>query len=271
MGVKTTITLQEANELFASYEFSKLTPTTSGIIDTTYIISNNTKSYILKKYERAISEDIKRDIKLLDELSSLKLNVPRCIDERKGWYLYEKLEGCEPKNIRTYHIRALAEFLARLHGHTYKRCTHPKLIDKSEIDSLLKYVKQHFFFYYKKLSSLKKYDPKECGLIHGDLFKDNTVFEGKKLGVFDFIDSGCGEFAFDAAVALIGFDVKRHNTFFINLFLNTYNQKAHKKLKRSELLLSIEQASMFYALKRINNHKNTAKAKELISPVYGLL
>jgi len=54
MGVKTTITLKELNELFPTYHFTELTPTTSGIIDTTYIVHAGTTGYILKKYERDI-------------------------------------------------------------------------------------------------------------------------------------------------------------------------------------------------------------------------
>ena len=50
MGVITKITLKQVNALFKNYNFTKLTPTSSGIIDTTYIISTDKKSYILKKY-----------------------------------------------------------------------------------------------------------------------------------------------------------------------------------------------------------------------------
>jgi len=41
MGVTTSIFLGELNKLFPSYNFVKLIPTTSGIIDTTYIVYTN--------------------------------------------------------------------------------------------------------------------------------------------------------------------------------------------------------------------------------------
>ncbi len=264
MGVKTAISLDELNELFDSYRFTSLVETTSGIIDTTYIVFTKKKSYILKKYERAISQKIEEDSKLLDALKSCGLNVPKSIESSHGWYLYEKLEGSQPTHIKSYHIQALARFLAKLHQHTHKKVSHQKMIDQDEIASQLNYAKANFFGYYKKLEFLKQQNHKSDGVIHGDIFKDNTVFNGTKIGVFDFIDSACGNFAFDAAVALVGFDAKKHRSSFANLFLSTYNQHAPRKLSKKELLKSIDTACGFYALKRIANFKSTKTAKELL-------
>ena len=264
MGVKTHITLNELNNLFPFYGFSSLVETTSGIIDTTYIVFNDSKSYILKKYERDISQKIQEDIELLSELKSFGLNVPRCIENSEGWYLYERLQGKQPATIKTYHIQALARFLAKLHQYTHQKRSTQSVINQKEITSHLKYVKENFFGYYKKLEFVKAYIPQKEGVVHGDIFKDNTIFEGEKIGVFDFIDSACGNFAFDAGVALVGFDAKRHGNYFVNLFLNTYNQNAPRKLSKKELLNSIKAASEFYALKRIANFKSTKTAKELL-------
>ena len=264
MGVKTAITLDEVNTLFNSYKFTNITPTASGIIDTTYIVSNKEKSYILKKYERDIGLIIERDKILLKELNSLNLNVPLCLDENNGWYLYKILDGVQPKNIQSFHIQELARFLSKLHSHTFKRSCDLKVIDKDEISSILNYTKKNFYYYYKKLCSLKNYNEKCSGLIHGDIFKDNTVFEGNKIGVFDFVDSGCGSFSFDVAVAIVGFGIKKYNSYYINLFLNTYNQHAPKKLIKKELFTSIDTAAKFYALKRVYEYKSTKQSKELI-------
>ncbi|OHE07594.1 MAG: phosphotransferase [Sulfurimonas sp. RIFOXYD12_FULL_33_39] len=264
MGVKTIITLSELSRLFASYEFTELTPTTSGIIDTTYVVSTCKSQYILKRYERAILKKIDEEIKVLSELKSIGLNVPLCIAKSSEWYLYEKIQGTQPKSIKSFHIQALARFLSRFHRHTYKKSCSSNLIEKNEITSLLNYVKSNYFGYYKKLELLKNYAPKNDGLIHGDIFKDNTVFDGQKIGVFDFIDSTCGSFAFDVAVTLVGFESPKHTPYFLNLFLNTYNRHAPKKLNKKDVASELKIASSFYALKRINNYKNTKKAKELL-------
>ena len=58
MGVKTAISLKEVNLLFGSYNFTHIGPTTNGIMDTTYILKNNSSAFILKKYERDVSQKI---------------------------------------------------------------------------------------------------------------------------------------------------------------------------------------------------------------------
>lgn len=263
MGVKTEISLAELNTLFVSYNFTKIIPTSNGIIDTTYIVQTKTASYILKKYERDIKEKIQEDIKLLTKLNSFGLNVPSFIEQSGEWFLYEKLKGSEPKVIKTFHIQALGRFLARFHSLTYKKTCNSSFMQNYEIPKLLNSIKNKHYVYYKKLQYLKKYDLIDDGLIHGDIFKDNTVFENEKIGVFDFIDSACGNFVFECGVALVGFGVFKNN-YFINSFLRTYNQKAPKKISKKELLLQIDMACGFYALLRIDAHKNTKKAKELL-------
>ena len=260
MGVKTNISLKEVNLLFPSYDFTDLTATKSGIIDTTYIIRTKKKEYILKKYEREIDAKIKEDIEILKSLKSVSLNVPLCLDAKAGWYLYEKLKGIDKKVRETYHIQELARFLASLH--TLKLKTKSTFIENYPLDEMLNYTKQNFFYYYKKLELLKNYKPKSDGFIHGDIFIDNTLFHKQKIGVFDFIDGGMGSFSFDCGVALVGF--RATNNYFVTLFLKTYNQKRRKKLTRDELIKAIEIASHFYALNRIYKYKHILKVKELL-------
>jgi len=264
MGVKSQISLSEANRLFPSYRFYRLIPTSSGIIDTTYILYSQKNGYILKKYERNIADKIQNDIKLLKELKLHGLNTSVYLDNNEDWYLYTKLKGENPNIIKTHHIQALARFMTLFHKYTKEKKDITLFIKNYEIPKLLNYLKSNFYLYFKKLESLKNIEMKNDGLIHGDIFKDNTVFDGAKIGIFDFIDSGCGSFSFDVAVALLGFDVKKHKPYFLNLFLKTYNQHSLKKLTKKELLKQLEVASKFYALLRINKYKNTFKAKELL-------
>ncbi|MDF1875322.1 phosphotransferase [Sulfurimonas sp. SAG-AH-194-I05] len=264
MGVITNISLHEVQSIFPKYNFTHLVPTLSGIIDTTYIVSNEKESYILKKYERNIPQKVEQDKAYLQKLHMQGLNVPLCLDANKGWYLYLKLKGKQPKNIKSYHIQALARFLAKLHMQTQKNKCISNSIMESELLQALHFTKQHYFSYYKRFVFLKHFTLKTDALIHGDIFKDNTIFNGKKIGVIDFIDAACGTFAYDAAVALVGFDARKHHHYFINLFLNTYNQHAPKKITKEKLLYKMKIASHYYALKRVYTYKNTFRAKELL-------
>ena len=265
MGVVTKISLQELKEIFPSYGFLSITPTLSGIIDTTYIVQTPKKSYILKKYERDIPQKINDDIELLHTLNSAGLNVPLCLDSNAGWYLYKKLEGSQPKNIKSYHIQALGRFLAKMHKEMVKSKCNSNATVEHEVKEALKYTKAHFFSYYKQFEFLKDFTHKNDAIIHGDIFKDNTIFNGKKIGVIDFIDSTCGTLAFDAAVALVGFDASKKNDYFINIFLIAYNQLAPVKLTKERVKKKMKIAVHFYALKRVYKHKNTFRAKELLA------
>lgn len=264
MGVITHISLSQLKSIFPSYHFTKLTPTLTGIIDTTYIVHTIDKEYILKKYERNISQKIAQDITLLKDLNAVGLNVPLCLESNEGWYLYKKLEGSHPKNVKSFHIQALGRFLAKMHNEALKtKCDANKDVDKEIVDALT-YTKSHFYSYYKRFEFLKDFIQNGDAVIHGDIFKDNTLFHNRKIGVIDFIDSFCGSFYFDVAVALIGFDVREKDDYTINIFLIAYNQHAPKKLSKTLLKKKMKTAACFYALKRINFYKNTSKARELL-------
>jgi len=264
MGIRTPISLEEVDTLFPSYKFTKLLPTQDGIIDTTYIVSNTTQSYILKKYERNIADRVEKDKKVLSLLYADGLNVSLCLENSQGWYLYKKLEGSVPKVVQIYHIQALARFMAKLHHSMHHiECKTP-LISSTKIKTTLQYLKKNYYFYYIKLKLLKNYKDKSKTLIHGDIFKDNTVFHKGKIAVFDFIDAGCGSFVFDIAVALISFKKNHLSSYFIDIFLNTYNQFNRKKIAKVELEKTIKVASIFYAMVRVDRYKNITKAKELL-------
>ena len=264
MGIKTSIELMEVNKLFPKYNFMNIAPTKNGIMDTTYILHDNTKAYILKKYERDIEEKLQTDKELLELLSNHNLNTPSLLDACDGWYLYTKLNGKMPKNIQLTQIQTLAGFMARLHNITQGFTQAAPFLASYDINMMLYFTKKHYFSYYKKLYPLKKFQQRSEGFIHGDLFIDNTLFEKNKIAVFDFIDGGLGEFCFDVAVALLSFNPKG-KPLYTKIFLQTYNQRAKKKITYHTLQKQLQTAARFYTLLRIHHDKRTKRARELIN------
>jgi homoserine kinase type II len=252
MGIKTDITLKELNNLFPTFNFTALEATTSGIIDTTYFVYTKNSSYILKHYEHISFAKIEADAKLLKYLNSSNLNVPILLAYSNNWYIYKRLQGTQPNIITTRHIVVLARFLAKFHNLTSKKSLNMPFFKKDEINKILNSV---CYKTYKKYSYLKDIKFNNDGIIHGDIFKDNTVFYNFKIGVFDFGDSADGSFAFDIAIALFGFNINNKQELFINLFLNTYNQQSKKKITKNQLLYNLKIASDFYTLKRIFRSK----------------
>jgi len=155
--------------------------------------------------------------------------------------------------------------MAKMHRQTSKIKCESNVIIEDEVTESLNYVKANFFSYYKRFEFLKNFTHNHDAIIHGDIFKDNTIFNGKKIGVIDFIDSSCGTFAYDVAVALVGFDAREHHDYYINLFLKNYNQHAPKKLSKKLVKEKMKTAANFFALKRVHEYKNTKRARELLT------
>lgn len=255
MGVITQITLQKVNLLFPEFVFVSLSATINGVMDTTYVVTSKTEEFILKKYEREIPIQVNVD--------SFGLNTPKLLASSQGWHLCTKLEGSQPKSTKYFHIQAVARFLSVLHKQSSQVSCPSVFLKNYEIKASLEFVKKEFYFFYKKLKALQTYKQTKDGFIHGDIFKDNTVFNNEKVGVFDFVDGGYGSFVFDVAVALIAFNSAKRNSY-TKLFLQTYNQNSPKKIKLNELKQEMKLAAKFYTLLRIDKDKNIRRAKELM-------
>ena len=258
MGIQTHITLQEVQKLFPAFEIKSLQETTAGVMDTTYILDK----YILKKYERNIQKKVEEDTKILHILKKNGLNVPSFVSKNGEWYLYEKLCGTMPKDISLFHIQSLARFLSKMHRVTQNIQSSASLLESYDILDILNETQTKFYSFYKKLQSLKTYTMKNDGFIHGDIFRDNTLFDGKKIAVFDFIDGANGSFTFDLGVALLSFNPHKRRLY-TKLFINTYNQRAPKKVQLRDLETELSNAAKLYGLLRLQRDNNVKNAKLL--------
>jgi homoserine kinase type II len=92
------------------------------------------------------------------------------------------------------------------------------------------------------------------GVIHGDLFLDNVLFDNGELsGVFDFIEACEGDFLFDLAVVAISWCLEGKDAFSkINLLLTHYNTQV--SLER--FILYMKYALLYYATNRYVNHRD---------------
>ena len=263
MGVKTPLSLTQAQKLFPTYDIKTLHPTKDGVMDTTYIAEAKDGAYIIKKYERNITHKISFDAQLLDTLSRSGLCVPKLLAQNKQWYLYTKLEGKSPKHITLAHMQKLGQTLAKMHSITDSIQTQKPFLENYPLKEILQQHKAKHFFYYKKLAPLQDTKLKNDGFIHGDIFKDNTLFSKKRLCIFDFIDGGSGSFAFELGVVLLSFNPHARRSF-TRLLLQSYNQHAAKKISLRELETHCKTAAKLYTLLRINHTQNTKRAKELV-------
>ena len=263
MGIKSTITLTEAQKLFESFHLTQLLPTKDGVIDTTYRAKSTAKEYILKKYERDIQERIAFDTKLLEHLSRKGLAVPKLLHKNKEWYLYTHLTGKSPQKAQLHHLKSVGRFVAQLHRETQYLCSKREFLKNYDIKKLLREQKIKNYFYYKKIQNLQTSAKHIDGFIHGDIFMDNTLFCSNKMALFDFIDGGDGNFAFELGVILLSFNPSKRKSY-TEILLRSYNQNAPRKIALRELEEQRQEAAKLYILLRLTNRQNTKRAKELV-------
>jgi len=255
MGVKTTLSLQKAKQLFPTFKIDILKATNSGLVDTTYLSSY----YVLKYYERDI--DIQQDTKRLHIIQKYCGCVTTLLDTHQRWYLYNRLHGKHLKKLSFLHVRNLARFMRCYHQLSLE--CEKDFFDTSKVRKILQMIKSRYFYYFKNLEDVVCYQENSDGFIHGDLFLDNILFDKSHIGVIDFVDGGCGSRAFDIAVSFIGTKIAKQPAK-MNFFLDVYNQTNTKKITQEEVQTLLPIASHYYALLRIEYFGNTKRSKELL-------
>ncbi len=251
MGIKTALTLDEANRLFDTYRFTAIHPTTEGVIDTTYIVDDKETSYVLKRFEEADAPQIALERALLARFGACGVAVPQHLCSAADWHLYTRLPGRSPKSASLRQLQSLARALAKMHRCAQGLSAPQQLVDATKISASLNRLKESRYGHYAALRHLRFYTPENDGLIHGDLFPDNTLFNAHHVGIIDFIDAGEGSFAFDLGVTALAWAHRGSTTGRLRLFLQAYNQIAPRKIGLPALLETFKQAAAFYTLSRM--------------------
>ena len=91
------------------------------------------------------------------------------------------------------------------------------------------------------------------GIIHGDLFPDNALFEGEKLGVIDWIEACGGPFGFDLGVVAFSwcFAGGSPDPQKLDALADAYQSAYPRTSINSEALPRYAaQAALFYGLRR---------------------
>ncbi len=225
MGDYTKLKIADVQTILALYNDDKvesLRALSLGISNSNYEVKTDKSHYLLKVSNDKNIEEVQREMEILDFLSAKKypysltphhtksnLSVYEC-----GQYygvLFPFLQGIPPgpSDDTCFEI---GKALAKLHMISGEFIG---LRDSKEISlppSFIKdYIKQKecpkdFKEAYHSLvdDSYFKYEFQR-GVIHGDLYYDNTLFDQNHLSaVLDFEQSGVGEFIFDLGISLSG-------------------------------------------------------------------
>jgi len=224
MAFYTALDEQELLALLRGYGISALTAcagASDGIENTTYFLQNEKKQWILTLFEEISAEELPFFVRLMDWLFQHQLPVAHALaDDRqqtvhtlsgKPALLFPRLSGQHPRTMTVEQCRAMGDFLGRMHvvsqhyaeqrvnprGTVWMQISRERLaacVDAEPLALLDTQIENA-----KHLRALHL----PTGLIHGDLFHDNALYDGDTLcGVIDFYNACTDMLALDLAIVI---------------------------------------------------------------------
>jgi len=228
MAVYTEVSFADASALverLAIGTLQSLAPCAGGIENTNYFADTSHGRFVLTLFERLTSDELPFYLRLMKHLADHGLPVPAPQADANGELLFslhgkpaavvERLPGEHHLAPDAADCAALGAVLARMHvagrsfalaqpnlrGLAWWNETVPVVLpliapEQAELmaDELA---------WQQRLAGSPAFHSLPRGVVHGDLFRDNAMFEGERLaGVFDFYFAGVDCLLFDIAVAL---------------------------------------------------------------------
>ncbi len=292
MAVYTKIDKRDLALIEQNYNFGKITELIGikkGIENTNYKIKVGKKKFILTIFEKRVqTKDLPFFMKLLSDLSKLKIRCPQPIKNNKGKFLFKLkqkyacvvsfLDGNDKSKLNTNDCYVIGKNIAKLHLATKKLRLYRRnslsisswkpLLSKinKKINKLSKNLTERMSL---DLTNIKKKWPQNLpnGIIHGDLFIDNIFFYKKRFhGFIDFYFSSNDFYAYDLAVCINALCFEKKNRNFIlnnkkssNLLKGYQSIRKLKKIEKESFNILCQGAAFRYLLTRAYDYLNTPK------------
>ncbi len=195
----------------------------SGTENTTFFVTTDRRKLVLTLFEQGEHDELPFFVDLLDYLDEHRLPVPGPLHDRQGValqslagkpaLLFPRLPGTHPESPNLAQCRALGHTLGQMHkvgqhfdGHrpnprdlNWLQARHHQALGylSAEDQTLMGDEIDSYQSAFGDLDALPK------GAIHGDLFRDNTLFDDDTLGgIIDFYNGCSGELLFDLAIVV---------------------------------------------------------------------
>lgn len=228
MAVYTPLSGNDVTALLAQYDLGGLIACegiAEGVENTNYRLTTSAGRFVLTIFEKRTSEaDLPFFVGVMARLAAQNFPAPRPIALRDGTYLARVhgkpavivtlLDGAWPRKPTVAHCAAIGEALARMHvaleGFGAERSNtlsvdgwealiKPRLAEAEALQpGLAALIEQD-------MADVRAAWPLDLprGVIHADLFPDNALFVGERLGgVIDFYFACTDVLAYDLAVCL---------------------------------------------------------------------
>lgn len=222
MSVFTPISRDELQVMLNDYDLGALIDfqgISAGVSNTNFFVTTELGQYVLTIFEKESHDELPFFIDLMAHLADHGIPCPHPIADDRGQYLQtlktkpavlvQRLSGSTPENPNAAQCHAIGTGMGSMHraSHGFEserlnergpawwnrtaRQVLPKLSPEEAalLQDELEFQKQH------RLDALPR------GVIHADLFVDNTLFDGNRLaGIIDFYFACNDVLLFDLAI-----------------------------------------------------------------------
>lgn len=185
----------------------------AGVENTNYFVTTNQGEFVLTLFESHSVEKLSFYLGLMAHLGEANIPSIQAIPSKQDKLLHElngkpasfikRITGVNPVEISQSHCTQIGEMLARFHiaaqrypqqmenefDLAWQKTTFESWVDKIPADdaALLQSELAHQFNHQAQIKTLPS------GIIHGDLFRDNSLFDADKLSAILDIYTACND------------------------------------------------------------------------------
>lgn len=224
MSVFTPLSQSELSAFLEPFELGRLVSfegISAGTENSNFFVNCEQGEFVLTLVERGPVDDLPFFVSLLDCLHVAGLPVPFAIPDRQGRKLHRlsgkpallqpRLAGKHVQQPDVRHCQALGNVLGQLHAASLP-CGLSRQSDRglawmdqqarrmlAEMDDTERELVEPLLPVMQSL--LEERPPMPKSVLHGDLFRDNVLFEGPNLtGLIDFYNAATGWALYDLAI-----------------------------------------------------------------------
>jgi homoserine kinase type II len=229
MAVFTPVSLAQLQEWFAQFRLGSaigIQGIASGIENTNFFVDTNKGTrYVLTLFERLSTEELPFYLNMMGHMAGNHVACPNPLANKKGDILHSLngkptalvtcLSGAANMHPDAAHCAEVGTTLAKMHlaadsyagdlpnlrGLTWWQQTRPKVLPF--LNSVQQDMLNEELILQTEFAASPQYKQLARGAVHADLFRDNVLFDGHRLGgVIDFYFAGVDTYLFDLAVTM---------------------------------------------------------------------
>ena len=208
MSVFTTVSADELTEWLKAYPLGtllELKGIASGITNTNYFVTTTSGRYVLTLFEEHTAEELPYFLDLMTHLAERGVPCPHPVKRNDGVQLDELngkpaalvscLAGRDIETPNEIHCAEVGRVLANMHiaGESFSGKSHDtrdsvwRQTTADKVFGLLNADDQTMLSQVMQRQASLNLDRLPQGVIHADLFRDNVLFDGEKIGgLIDF-------------------------------------------------------------------------------------